>query len=193
MADRIGPWTRISRQCIYDNAWIRVSHDDVLTPAGTPGIYGMVHYKNKALGVVALDSAMNLVLVGQHRYPLDLWTWEIPEGGVPAFEDPLAGIKRELAEETGFSSERWILLAQDLMLSNSVSDECADLWMCMDIVPGPSSPEETEELQVQTIPLQKAIDQVLYGEIRDAMSVMAILLAEKKLISLGFWPLKDSQ
>lgn len=192
MADQIGPWQRQSRTRIYDNAWIRVSHDQVINPSGKEGIYGVVHYKNKALGVVALDPENRVYLVGQHRYPLDLWTWEIPEGGVPAFEDSLAGIQRELREETGASSEKWILLAQDLMLSNSVSDEKAELWLCLDCREGESSPEETEELQVQKIPIQEALARVESGEIKDAMSVMALFFAERKLKALGLWP-KDQK
>lgn len=186
--DQIGPWTRLERQRIYDNPWIRLSHDKVLRPNGSEGIYGVVHFKNRGLGVVALDSDFNVIMVGQHRYVFDEWTWEIPEGGGALFEDPLAGIQRELREETGYSGGEWHSLASGVMLSNSVSDERAYLWLAVGVDPGEACPDETEEIKVCKISFAEAIEWVMTGKIVDAMSIMALLLAEKKLQNLGIDP-----
>src|SRR5215218_5822835 len=118
----VGPWRRRSRTVAYANPWITVWHDDVDRPDGSPGIYGVVHFANLAAGVVVLDEADQVLLVGQHRYTLDAWSWEIPEGGVPAGEDPLAGARRELLEETGIQAANWSELAR-VHLSNSITDE----------------------------------------------------------------------
>ena len=119
---RVGPWVRRRRTIAYENPWIRVFHDEVARPDGSPGIYGLVHMRNAAVGVVALDANDRVVLVRQHRYALDHESWEIPEGGSPLDEDPLEGAKRELAEETGYTADAWRELAR-FSLSNSITDE----------------------------------------------------------------------
>src|SRR5947209_4353356 len=117
---RENPWTRLSRRLVYQNPWIVVYEDQVRRPDGHPGIYGVVHYQNRAVAVVAVDDQDRVLLVGQYRYPLDLYSWEIPEGGAGPGEDTLEAARRELREETGFSASHWqeILRAH---LSNSVS------------------------------------------------------------------------
>ena len=118
---RVGPWRRRSRRSVYENPWLEVFHDEVLRPDGSPGIYGVVHLRNAAVGVVPLDDAGRVLLVGQHRYTLDAYSWEIPEGGVPAGEDRLEGAKRELREETGFEASedievRWVALDEAIAM-----------------------------------------------------------------------------
>ncbi len=167
------PWARLARRVAYENAWITVWHDDVIRPDGQPGVYGVVHYRNLAVGVVALDEQDRILLVGQYRYPLDLYSWELPEGGAPPGEDALAAAKRELLEETGCTAARW----QELLrahLSNSVSDEAAVVFLARGLTQGPAAPEGTERLQVRWVPFAEALRMVERGEITDALSVMGI-------------------
>ena len=166
-------FTRRSRSVGYENAWITVWHDEVTRPDGSPGIYGLVHFANLAAGVVALDDADRIVLVGQHRYALDTYSWEIPEGGVPAGEDPLEGAKRELREETGIEAEHWAELAR-VELSNSVTDERAVLYMATGLSHGDADPEPSEALRIRWIPFTEAVVMTFDGRIQDAMSVVAI-------------------
>ncbi len=138
-----GPWTRHARRIAYENPWITVWHDEVTRPDGSPGIYGVVHFANLAAGVLALDDRDRVLLVGQHRYALDAYSWEIPEGGVPDGETPLEGARRELREETGVDAADWRELAR-VHLSNSVSDELAVLFLATGLTRGAATPDATE-------------------------------------------------
>jgi 8-oxo-dGDP phosphatase len=169
-----GRFVRQSRRVAYENAWITVWHDDVSRPDGSPGIYGVVHFENLAVGVVAFDDEDRIVLVGQHRYTLDRPSWEIPEGGVPSTETPLEGIQRELREETGLDASEWRELGR-LDLSNSVTDEEAVLFEARGLRHGKATPEPTESIAIRWIPFDHAVAMVRDGEITDAMSVAAIL------------------
>lgn len=168
------PWTTLSTKTPYENPWIRVEHSDVLTPAGTAGIYGVVRFKNLAVGVVPIDQEGYTYLVGQFRYALGRYSWEIPEGGCPLGTDALATAKRELQEETGLSANEWTTLLET-DLSNSVSDEEGIIFLAQGLVQGKASPEDTEELAVKRVPFAEAYQMVLAGEIRDSLSVMGIL------------------
>ena len=169
-----GRFVRRSRRLAYENPWISVWHDEVDRPDGSPGIYGVVHFANLAAGVVALDADDRIVVVGQHRYTLDAYGWEIPEGGVPAGEDALVGAQRELREETGLTAGTWRELGR-MDLSNSVSDERAVLFLATDLTHGEADPEPTEALEVRWVPLPEAVAMVRDGRITDAMSVAGIL------------------
>ncbi len=173
MAERVGPWTRRSRSVGYENPWIVVWHDEVTRPDGAPGVYGVVHFRNVAVGVVALDDEDRIVLVGQHRYTLDEWSWEIPEGGVPAGEDALVGARRELEEETGFRAADWHAIGRAHM-SNSVADEEAILFLATGLTPGRPNPEGTEEIEVRIVSFEEALAMTLDGRITDALSMLAI-------------------
>jgi 8-oxo-dGTP pyrophosphatase MutT (NUDIX family) len=170
---RKGPWTIESKQDVYDNRWIRVTHHEVVTPAGPPGIYGTVHFKNLAVGIVPIDSELHTYLVGQYRFPLERYSWEIPEGGRGHDLGPQEGAARELREETGLSARRWLKLLE-CDLSNAVSDERAVSFIAWDLVQGASSPEPTEELVVKRVPLLEAFELVASGEIRDALSIVSL-------------------
>jgi 8-oxo-dGTP pyrophosphatase MutT (NUDIX family) len=170
---RNGPWTRHARRVAYDNAWVTVWHDEVTRPDGQPGIYGLVHFANLAVGVVVLDDDDRVLLVGQHRYPLDAMSWEIPEGGVPADESALDGAVRELREETGVEAGDWRELAR-LHLSNSVSDESAVLFAARAVTHGVAEPDGTEELEVRWVPFEEVLAMTLEGTITDAMTVCGI-------------------
>ena len=170
---RSGPWIRRSRRVAYENAWVTVWHDEVTRPDGQPGVYGLVHFANLAVGVVVLDDDDRVLLVGQHRYALDALSWEIPEGGVPSGETPLEGAIRELREETGVEAADWCELAR-LHLSNSVSDEAAILFMAKAVNLGDAEPDGTEELEVRWVPFEEALAMTLDGGITDAMTVCGI-------------------
>jgi 8-oxo-dGTP pyrophosphatase MutT (NUDIX family) len=168
-----GPWLRRSRTVAYQNPWVTVWHDEVTRPDGEPGIYGVVHFANLAAGAVVLDADDRLLLVGQHRYVLDAYSWEIPEGGVPDTESALDGARRELREETGVEASEWHELAR-LHLSNSVSDESAVLFLATGVTHGVAEPDGTEDLAVRWVPFAEALAMTLDGRITDAMSVVAI-------------------
>lgn len=169
----VGPWRRRTRLVAYENPWVTVWHDEVDRPDGSPGIYGVVHFANHAAGIVVLDDEDRILLVGQHRYTLDAYSWEIPEGGVSAGEDPLGGARRELREETGVEATTWHELAR-LHLSNSISDEAATLYLATGVTHGVAEPEPTEEIEVRWVPFAEALAMTLDGRITDAMSVVAI-------------------
>jgi 8-oxo-dGTP pyrophosphatase MutT (NUDIX family) len=169
-----GRFIRRSRRVAYENAWITVWHDDVSRPDGSPGIYGVVHFENLAAGVVAFDDEDRIVLVGQHRYTLDRDSWEIPEGGVSPTETPLAGIQRELREETGLEATEWREIGR-LDLSNSVTDEEAVLFEAHGLRHGEASPEPTEAISLRWVPFDDAVAMVRDGRITDVISVAAIL------------------
>jgi 8-oxo-dGTP pyrophosphatase MutT (NUDIX family) len=168
------PWKKISHMAVYDNPWINVSHHEVVTPSGTNGIYGVVHFKNIAVGIVPLDQDKNTWLVKQHRYPLGHDSWEIPEGGSPAGEPVLETARRELQEETGLTAARWTEFLT-LHPSNSVTDEKAVIFLAEQLTPGQPSLEDSEDIEVMKLPLQEAINMALDGRITDAMSVAALL------------------
>jgi 8-oxo-dGTP pyrophosphatase MutT (NUDIX family) len=174
------PWTTISGEEKYNNPWISVTEYKVINPAGGNGIYGKVHFKNKAIGVVALDDEGNTWLVGQFRYTLNEFTWEIPEGGGALGGDPLEAAKRELKEETGFSAKKWSLLTR-LHTSNSVTDEEGFLFLAEGLEAGTSELEDTEaDLKVKKLPLRDALEMVLRGEITDSMSMIGILMVARQ-------------
>ncbi len=171
---RKGPWTQLSEQQVYDNPWITVTHQDVLTPSGSEGVYGVTHFKHHAVGVVPIDAEMNTWLVRQYRYPLEHDSWEIPEGGAAKDEDLLEAAQRELLEETGLSAASWRELL-NLHLSNSVTDEKACIFVAEELSEGVAQPDENEELEVMKLPLADAIAMMDAGEITDAISVAALL------------------
>ena len=168
------PWKTLSSEEKYNNNWITVTEHQVINPSGGKGIYGEVHFKNFAIGVLPLDDEHNTWLVGQYRYPLKAYSWEIPEGGGPLGTDPELSAKRELIEETGLVASK-LTEIQRMHLSNSVSDELAIIYLAQDLQLGEAAPEETEDLQLIKVPFTKAVEMVINGEITDSMSVAAIL------------------
>ncbi|MCW8196442.1 NUDIX hydrolase [Proteobacteria bacterium 005FR1] len=175
MAERSSSgWRRVSKEDVYENPWIRVSHEKVITPGGTDGIYGVVHFKNHAVGVIPVDAEGNTWLVRQSRYTLDSQTWEIPEGGAPLGSNLLASAKRELEEETGLRARNWRHLLT-MHLSNSVTDEEATVFAATDLYPGEQQLEASEDIVLRKLPLEQAINMALSGEITDALSVAGLL------------------
>ena len=174
MDNQSNPWKIIDKKLVYENPWISLTQYDVITPAATPGIYGKVHFKNIAVGVIAIDKDNNTYLVGQYRFPLDLYSWEIPEGGCPEGMDWLDAAKRELKEETGFEAGTWTEILT-MHVSNSVSDEFAVVYVATDLIAGIAEPEDTEQLTIQKMPFAQAVQWVMEGKITDSISVAAIL------------------
>ena len=179
------PWKIIAKKKIYDNPWIGLTEFDVINPGGGKGIYGKVHYKNLAVGIMVLDDEKNTWLVGQYRFPTDRYSWEIPEGGCPEGSDLLLSAKRELKEETGLIADNWELILT-MQLSNSVSDEIAYVYLATGLRQEVADPEETEQLHIKKIPFAEAYAMVNNGAITDSISIAAILkiqllIAEGKL------------
>lgn len=171
------PWQRRSRRLAYENPWIQLYHDEVVRPDGQPGIYGVVHFRHRAIGVVPLDTERDRVLlVGQFRYTLDRYSWEIPEGGGRFDESPEEAARRELAEETGYAGGTWRELCR-CDLSNSVTDEAAVLFVATDLVAGTATPEGTEEIEMRWVAFDEALAMIARGEIADAMTIIGLQAA----------------
>lgn len=173
-------WHTLSTRNIYENPWIKVEEDQIINPGGKAGIYGKVLFKNKAIGILAIDNEGFIYLVGQFRYPLNEYSWEIPEGGCPIGEEnPIEAAKRELKEETGLIAEKWSLLNR-IHTSNSVTDEEGFIFLAENLSQHSAEPEETEDLKVKKVLLSYAVQMVLKSEITDSISMAAILIAARK-------------
>jgi ADP-ribose pyrophosphatase len=175
------PWQVKSETQVYDNPWINLTEYQVINPSGNPGIYGKIHFKNRAIGIVPLDADMNTYLVGQYRFVLNAYSWEIPEGGGPLADDPLAAAKRELLEETGLKAKNWTEV-QRMHLSNSVSDELCIIYVATGLEQFEAEPEDTEQLIVNKVPFDEVYRMVCAGEIMDSVTVAAVLKVKLMLL-----------
>lgn len=171
---RKNPWQIIGTNIPYENAWIKVIHHDVINAAGNNGIYGTVHFKNYAIGIIALDEQQQTWIVGQYRFPFNEYTWEIPEGGGPVHLPPLESAQRELLEETGITARNWQLI-QQLQLSNSATDEVAFLFLATGLEYQKATPEEGEVLEQRRVPFEQLYNMVNSGEVKDSLTVAAVL------------------
>lgn len=167
-------WKKLSSRAVWENDWMQVFEDDVINPGGGRNLYGYVHFKNRAVAIIPLDDDDNTWLVGQQRYTLGAWSWELPMGGAPLDEAPIDAARRELKEETGLTATDWSELMQ-LHPSNSITDEFAIVYVAKGLLEGETEFEETEDLEVRKLPLSQAIAMVKAGEITDAISVAALL------------------
>lgn len=179
--DHPNPWKTLSSEKIYDSPWIGLTKHDVLNPNGNPGTYSVVHFKNIAIGIIPLDKDLNTWIVGQYRYPINEYSWEIPEGGGDWNIEPLESAKRELLEETGIQASRWTKI-QEMHLSNSASDEFCVLYIAQDLVFGESHPEDDEQLEVRKIHFDELYKMVQTGEITDSLTVAAVLKVKIMLL-----------
>lgn len=180
MSDESNPWRTLSSREIYQNSWIKVREDAVIRPDGKNGIYGVVSMRNRAVGIVPLHDDGTVTLVGQWRYTMNEYSWEIPEGGCPFEEDLLEAARRELLEETGLRAEKIEPMGGEIHLSNSVSDERAYLFLATNLIQGEAAPEGTEKIATARVPLERAVEMALAGEISDALSVLALVLATRR-------------
>ena len=172
------PWIIKSSKYIYQNPWIKLQEDQVVRPDKSDGIYGYIHFKNKAIGIIPIDEDLNTWLVGQYRYTLNEYSWEIPTGGVPHDEDSIEGAKRELREETGLIANKWTELLK-IHTSNSVTDEFGYVYLAEELTLGPTDWDETEILKIKKLPLELALDMVMKVEITDSLSISGILKAAR--------------
>lgn len=172
------PWKRGAERVVYENPWIRVSHHEAIAPTGRPAQYGVVSFKNVAIVVLPLHEDGTVTLVGQHRFALSDYSWELPEGGSPIAQDPLDGAKRELAEETGLQAREWRKVLQ-LQLSNSVTDERAVGYLALGVSPaeGGHRRDDTEELALVRAPFREVLDAALAGKMEDVLTVAMLLRA----------------
>lgn len=177
------PWTTLGKEIKYDNPWITVTESKTINADGGNGIYGVVHYKNIAIGIIPLDENYNTWLVGQYRYPLNHYSWEICEGGGLLKDDVLSSAKRELKEELGIEAKEWNKLL-DMHLSNSVSDEFGTIFIAKKLSFYASKPEEGEVLQTKKVSFDEVFEMIMKGEITDSLSVAGILKT-KLLIDKG--------
>ncbi|MDQ3536583.1 MAG: NUDIX hydrolase [Bacteroidota bacterium] len=180
MKNIINPWKKLSSREIYENPWIKVREDQVINPSGGEGIYGVVSMKATALGIIPLDEAGNTWLVGQYRYTLDEYSWEIPMGGGNKSLDTLETAKRELKEETGITANRWTQIMR-IHTSNSVTDEEGYVYLAQDLQFGATEYDETEDIKIWKLPFTKVIDMAMDGSITDSISLAGILKMAKLL------------
>ncbi len=167
-------WKKLSTTITYSNPWIEVQHHQVLNPSGGEGIYGQVNFKNIAVGVVPVDVDGNTYLVGQFRFPLEEYSWEIPEGGCPIGEDVLEAAKRELLEETGLMAQNWTIISR-IHTSNSVCNEVGFIFLAENLTQGDAEPEETEDLKIKKLTLKAAVELVMNNQITDSISIAGLL------------------
>ena len=168
------PWQTKSHREVYDNPWITVHEDRVINPRGGAGMYGWVHFKNKAIGIVPVDEQLNTWLVGQYRYTLNEYSWEIPMGGGANDHDPLESARRELKEETGLTADQWQKIMR-IHTSNSVTDEEGFIYLAQQLTLGEPEFDDTEDLRIRKLPLADAVAMVLDSQITDAISISGIL------------------
>jgi len=173
--DLTNPWVTHTTDTPYENQWIAIEHNAVTTPGGSDGVYGVVRFKNQAVGIVPIDDHDHTWLVGQFRYPLDEYSWEMPAGGCPDGEHVAATASRELREETGLVAGHLEPLLEGVHLTNSITDETAWAFVATDLTVDKAEPEDTEDLTLWRLPVDDAIEMVLAGTIKDAFTVMALL------------------
>ncbi len=174
------PWQQIASKLIYDNPWIQVEEHQVINPRGGQGIYGKVHFKNKAIGIIPIDEQQNTWLVGQYRYTLDEYSWEIPMGGGPLDIAIIDSAKRELKEETGFTANNWTEVLR-IHTSNSVTDEEGFVFLAEGLSQGETEFDSTEDLAIKKLPFIDSLRMVLAGNITDSLSMAGIFAVARKL------------
>ena len=174
MAENKNPWTKLSERMIYENPWIRLDEHKVINPSGGEGIYGKVSFKNKAIGILPIDNEGNTWLVGQYRYTLDQYSWEIPMGGVPMNESIHEGALRELKEETGLVAKSLTELCK-IHTSNSVTDEEGTVFLATELLQDEPEFDDTEDITIKKVSFREALAMTMDSEITDSLSVAGIL------------------
>jgi 8-oxo-dGTP pyrophosphatase MutT (NUDIX family) len=176
MAAQGDPWSCLSKRLVYDNPWISLSACETVAPTGRPSPYGLIHFKNRAIGVLPLFDNGDTLLVGQHRFPAGDYSWELPEGGGPLDEDPLEAARRELREEAGLTAEHWRPILS-FQLSNSVSDEEGRGFLAHGLSDAEAEPDETEVLAIRRLPFREALDLAAAGQMQDMITLAMLFRA----------------
>jgi len=174
MSSEENPWRTLEIREVFANPWIRVTAEDVIKPNGSPAVYGKVSFRQLACGIIPIADNGDTWLVGQYRYTLNQYSWEIPMGGVPRDEDALAGAQRELKEETGLTAKRWERIL-DCHVSNSVTDEAGCVFVAEDLTAGEPEPDDSEDLQVRRLPLRDAVAMAMSGDITCLLSMAGLI------------------
>ena len=183
ISEEKNPWTTLSSREIYKNEWLRLREDQVVTPGGKRGIYSVIE-KSPAIAIIPLTKDMETYLIGQYRYALNTYSWEIPEGGADPGETNLDAAKRELKEETGLEALQWTYLGS-LYTSNSIMNEIGHIYLAEDLTEGESEPEHTEDLSVIKIPFREVYQKVLDCEIKDALAIIGTMRVHEHLKAKG--------
>jgi len=181
--DQINPWKKISSKNIYKNPWFSLREDQVISPGGKESVYGVVE-TSPAIAIIPITNNLETYLVGQYRYPLNMYSWEVPEGGAYPDESNLEAAKRELKEETGLKAQKWTSLSS-LFTSNSITNEIGHIYMAEGLVNGESEPEHTEDLNVKMVPFLEAYQMVLNYEIKDSLAIIGIMRVHQHLKNKG--------
>lgn len=171
------PWITLSSEIVHETPWVRINHHKVINPGGSEGIYTVTEFKNLAIGILPLDEDNNTWIVGQYRYPLHLYSWEIPEGGGHPDVPPQESAARELQEECGLLAKDWQLLMTS-HTSNSATNEVAYIFVAKGLSPTEAHPDDDERLEVRKLPFSELYRMVMDNEITDSLSVMAVLKAK---------------
>jgi ADP-ribose pyrophosphatase len=163
---------------VYDNHWISVREDVVELPNGRSTVYGVVEC-SECVGVLPFLDRDTVLLVGQYRYVAGDFFWEIPTGGQHAGETPTQAAQRELAEEAGHEAGRLVGLG-DFHTSKSILREVAHLYVAEDLRPASRPPDPTEFIERRAFPFHEVVAMVERGEIKDAMTIIAVLRAARQ-------------
>ncbi len=175
-ADRPPPWRSAGERVIFENPWMRLTRHPAVAPTGLEADYVVMRPRNLSVGVLPVHDDGTVTLVGQQRFALMNWSWEMPEGGAPFDEDPIEGARRELAEEAGLEARRW-REALKAEMTNSITDERAMAWIAWDLSPAPSEPDPTEVIRVARVPFGDLLREIARGSIRDMFTVATTLRA----------------
>ncbi len=173
-------WQTLTNKTVYENPWLEIQHHEVINPSGNEGIYGVVHFKNLAIGIVPLDENGNTWIVGQYRYPLKQYSWELPEGGGPMEDFPVDSAKRELKEEVGITAVKWTKL-MEIHTSNSVTDEHAIVFIAQNLTFGETEHEDTEDIAIRKLHFSELVEMVMNGEITDSITIAAVLKLQRMI------------
>lgn len=163
-------WKSLGESVLVDTPWMRVTRHPAVAPTGMTADYVVMRPRNVGTGVLPLHDDGTVSLVGQHRFTLMRYSWEMPEGGAPEGEDPFDAVRRELAEEAGLRAEHW-RAALDMDLSNSITDERAMTWVAWGLTPAPLDPDPTEVIVSARVPFRDLLAEVARGAVRDSMTV----------------------